>query len=180
MLRCGRRTGRCVAIKIIARSGPMRLAQIYIKDVKSSNGTFINGERLSPESVESEPFELKSDDIVVRVRVALHSHQSLTEISRNLASISSARITKLSSITKSLHVSHAYYPPKMPLQHPAIPPNTQTLHLLSNLQTQSIHNLGSLITRSNVAPALSHLQIQPLSSGAWARPRAAQVRTRAG
>ncbi|KAG2127123.1 hypothetical protein DEU56DRAFT_706101, partial [Suillus clintonianus] len=38
--------------------------KIYIKDVKSSNGTFINGERLSPEGVESEPFELKNDDIV--------------------------------------------------------------------------------------------------------------------
>ena len=40
--------------------------QIFIKDVKSSNGTFINGERLSAEGLESEPFELKSDDIVVR------------------------------------------------------------------------------------------------------------------
>ncbi|TFK69330.1 hypothetical protein BDN72DRAFT_615860 [Pluteus cervinus] len=39
-------------------------SKIYIKDVKSSNGTFINGERLSLEGVESEPFELKSDDIV--------------------------------------------------------------------------------------------------------------------
>jgi hypothetical protein len=38
--------------------------KIYIKDVKSSNGTFINGERLSPEGVESDPFELKNDDIV--------------------------------------------------------------------------------------------------------------------
>ncbi|KAF5378090.1 hypothetical protein D9615_007607 [Tricholomella constricta] len=38
--------------------------KIFIKDVKSSNGTFINGERLSNEGVESEPFELKSDDIV--------------------------------------------------------------------------------------------------------------------
>lgn len=38
--------------------------KIYIKDVKSSNGTFINGERLSPEGVESEPFELKNDDVV--------------------------------------------------------------------------------------------------------------------
>ncbi|KAF8903870.1 hypothetical protein CPB84DRAFT_1845549 [Gymnopilus junonius] len=38
--------------------------KIYIKDVKSSNGTFINGERLSSEGHESEPFELKSDDIV--------------------------------------------------------------------------------------------------------------------
>ena len=40
-------------------------AQIFIKDVKSSNGTFINSEQLSPEGVESEPFELKSNDIVV-------------------------------------------------------------------------------------------------------------------
>ena len=39
--------------------------QIFIKDVKSSNGTFVNGERLSPEGVESEPFELENDDIVV-------------------------------------------------------------------------------------------------------------------
>uniref|UniRef100_A0A8H7Y444 FHA domain-containing protein n=1 Tax=Psilocybe cubensis TaxID=181762 RepID=A0A8H7Y444_PSICU len=38
--------------------------KIYIKDVKSSNGTFINGERLSSEGHKSEPFELKSDDIV--------------------------------------------------------------------------------------------------------------------
>ncbi|KAH9072878.1 hypothetical protein EDB83DRAFT_2568673 [Lactarius deliciosus] len=38
--------------------------KIYIKDVKSSNGTFINGERLSPEGAESEPFELKTGDIV--------------------------------------------------------------------------------------------------------------------
>ncbi|PCH39624.1 hypothetical protein WOLCODRAFT_110944 [Wolfiporia cocos MD-104 SS10] len=38
--------------------------EIYIKDVKSSNGTFINGERLSPEGVESDPFKLKSDDVV--------------------------------------------------------------------------------------------------------------------
>lgn len=35
-----------------------------IKDVKSSNGTFINGERLSAEGVESEAFELHTDDNV--------------------------------------------------------------------------------------------------------------------
>jgi len=39
--------------------------QIYIKDVKSSNGTFVNGEKLSGEGLESELFELRSDDIVV-------------------------------------------------------------------------------------------------------------------
>ena len=39
--------------------------EIFIKDVKSSNGTFINQERLSPEGLESDPFELKTDDVVV-------------------------------------------------------------------------------------------------------------------
>ncbi|KAJ7171051.1 hypothetical protein C8R46DRAFT_1349166 [Mycena filopes] len=38
--------------------------KIFIKDVKSSNGTFINGERLSLEGRESDPYELKSDDIL--------------------------------------------------------------------------------------------------------------------
>ncbi|KAJ7493107.1 SMAD/FHA domain-containing protein [Mycena galericulata] len=39
--------------------------RILIRDVKSSNGTFVNGERLSAEGQESEPFELRSDDILV-------------------------------------------------------------------------------------------------------------------
>ncbi|KAJ7821923.1 SMAD/FHA domain-containing protein [Mycena olivaceomarginata] len=39
--------------------------RVLIRDVKSSNGTFVNGDRLSPEGVESEPYELRSDDILV-------------------------------------------------------------------------------------------------------------------
>jgi pSer/pThr/pTyr-binding forkhead associated (FHA) protein len=46
----------------------IHLAQIFIKDVKSSNGTFVNGKRLSAEGLESEPHELKSDDVVVRCK----------------------------------------------------------------------------------------------------------------
>ncbi|TRM68625.1 hypothetical protein BD626DRAFT_482302 [Schizophyllum amplum] len=38
--------------------------KIYIRDVKSSNGTFINGDRLSGEGLESDPYDLKSEDIV--------------------------------------------------------------------------------------------------------------------
>ncbi|KAI0649457.1 hypothetical protein C8Q79DRAFT_1005378 [Trametes meyenii] len=36
----------------------------FIKDVKSFNGTFVNGERFSPEGLELDPYELKTDDIV--------------------------------------------------------------------------------------------------------------------
>jgi hypothetical protein len=46
-----------------------RRAKMYIKDVKSSNGTFVNGERLSLEGVESDPFELKSEDTVVSLSI---------------------------------------------------------------------------------------------------------------
>lgn len=38
--------------------------KVYIKDVKSSNGTFINGVRLSQEGEESAPVELSHNDIV--------------------------------------------------------------------------------------------------------------------
>ncbi|KZV80912.1 hypothetical protein EXIGLDRAFT_686667 [Exidia glandulosa HHB12029] len=38
--------------------------KVWIKDVKSSNGTYINTQRLAPEGVESEPFELHTGDIL--------------------------------------------------------------------------------------------------------------------
>ena len=39
-----------------------RNAKVFIRDVKSSNGTFVNGQRLSPENRESEPHELRQHD----------------------------------------------------------------------------------------------------------------------
>lgn len=36
--------------------------KIWIRDVKSSNGTFVNGTRLSPENRESDPHELQTQD----------------------------------------------------------------------------------------------------------------------
>ena len=38
--------------------------QFYIKDTKSSNGTFVNESRLSPSGEESGPVELKSRDVL--------------------------------------------------------------------------------------------------------------------
>lgn len=39
-----------------------RNSKIWIRDVKSSNGTFVNGVRLSPENRDSEPHELREQD----------------------------------------------------------------------------------------------------------------------
>ncbi|GAB7359702.1 hypothetical protein MBLNU230_g6877t1 [Neophaeotheca triangularis] len=41
-----------------------RQGRIFIRDVKSSNGTFVNGVRLSQENKESEPRELRESDIL--------------------------------------------------------------------------------------------------------------------
>ncbi len=75
MLRSGRTLQRWESVtwRVLVCVADPKLEQIYIKDVKSSNGTFINGERLSPEGVESDPYELKSDDIVVRCKQQKYS-----------------------------------------------------------------------------------------------------------
>ncbi|KAJ8104886.1 hypothetical protein ONZ43_g7645 [Nemania bipapillata] len=39
-----------------------RQGKIFIRDVKSSNGTFVNGTRLSPENRDSDPHELQTGD----------------------------------------------------------------------------------------------------------------------
>ena len=39
-----------------------RNGKVWIRDIKSSNGTFVNGARLSPENRDSEPHELQSQD----------------------------------------------------------------------------------------------------------------------
>ena len=41
-----------------------RQGRIFIRDVKSSNGTFVNAVRLSPENKESEPREVREQDVL--------------------------------------------------------------------------------------------------------------------
>lgn len=40
------------------------IAQVYVKDTKSSNGTFINGNRLSDENQESDAYPLSNGDVI--------------------------------------------------------------------------------------------------------------------
>ena len=40
------------------------LFQFYLQDTKSSNGTFVNSQRLSKASEESSPHEISSGDII--------------------------------------------------------------------------------------------------------------------
>lgn len=38
--------------------------RVWIRDIKSSNGTFVNGQRLSQENQDSEPHELRAEDVL--------------------------------------------------------------------------------------------------------------------
>lgn len=93
-LRCGRRTARCVRRRACTcHPAAHSRAQIWIKDVKSSNGTYINTQRLAPEGVESEPFELHSGDILVRT--ACRTRSALTHAQELGTDIASEDNTKI-------------------------------------------------------------------------------------
>lgn len=42
-----------------------KTGRVFIRDIRSSNGTFLNGQRLSQENQTSEPFELHVGDVLV-------------------------------------------------------------------------------------------------------------------
>ena len=90
----GKRLARFCPLSFPALPSTSSLFKIYIKDVKSSNGTFINGERLSAEGAESEPFELKTSDIVVCRHPPSHYPPFSFPLNRNSVSTSSAKITR--------------------------------------------------------------------------------------
>ncbi|CCU77408.1 vacuolar protein sorting-associated protein 64 [Blumeria hordei DH14] len=62
-----------------------REGRIWIRDVKSSNGTFINGTRLSAENQDSEPHELQSQDIL-ELGIDIVGEDQKTVVHRKVAS----------------------------------------------------------------------------------------------
>ena len=95
-----RGVSRSASDDVLGRPAP----QIFIKDVKSSNGTFINGQRLSLEAAESDIFELHTEDVVVRTPTCLPDRRQGADwrsLVRNLASTSSATTARRSCTTRS-------------------------------------------------------------------------------
>ncbi|KIM76539.1 hypothetical protein PILCRDRAFT_26984, partial [Piloderma croceum F 1598] len=51
----------------------------FSSDTQTFHGTFINGDRFSPEGLESEPYQLKSDDTVeFRIDIAREDNKTTT------------------------------------------------------------------------------------------------------
>ncbi|KAG8932074.1 hypothetical protein FRC02_001704 [Tulasnella sp. 418] len=81
--------------------------KIFIRDVKSSNGTFINGERLSQEGIESDPFELKTDD-TVEFGIDIVGEDNKTIIHHKVAAKVICVLGPEDLQSLPLHASHAF------------------------------------------------------------------------
>lgn len=132
------------------------MKQIFIKDIKSSNGTFINDERLSPEGLESEPYEIQSDDIVVSTTYAFSTCNLISHVT-NLAQTSSARIIRQLFTIRQPLAQYAFSvnktPPSPRAQKPINSPTSSITHRTSLTYKRSQHHTSS----SSTTPSLSRL-----------------------
>ncbi|KAK7038372.1 hypothetical protein R3P38DRAFT_2905731 [Favolaschia claudopus] len=90
--------------------------RVLIRDVKSSNGTFVNGERLSAEGAESDPYELRSDDILEFGIDIVGEHGEV--VHRKVAARVTCALTPADAV-RAVRAETRVYPPPNP---PPVPP----------------------------------------------------------
>ena len=116
-----------------------RQGRIFIRDVKSSNGTFVNGMRLSQENKESEPRELREQD-VLELGIDIVSEDQKTVVHHKVAA----------------KVEHAgiYGQGNDPLNFVDLDPNTGGGLIASPNPLRRAGSQGSIGGRGNMNPAL--------------------------
>ncbi|KAK4227507.1 vacuolar protein sorting-associated protein 64 [Podospora fimiseda] len=90
--------------------------KIWIRDVKSSNGTFVNGSRLSPENRESEPHELQTQDHL-ELGIDIVSEDQKTVVHHKVA----AKVEHAGFITPNNNVLDMNFSDLDPSNNPATP-----------------------------------------------------------
>lgn len=84
--------------------------KIWIRDVKSSNGTFVNGKRLSPEARDSEPHPLKESD-VLELGIDIVSEDQKTVVHHKVAArVEQAGIYRLPANAQELNFAELESP----------------------------------------------------------------------
>ena len=135
--------------------------RIFIRDVKSSNGTFVNGMRLSQENKESEPRELREQD-VLELGIDIVSEDQKTVVHHKVAA----------------KVEHAgvYSQGADPLSFGEIDPNTGGGLLGGTAQLRRTGSSGSLASRGSLGGTVSqnsagaNLMNQPQHMRNWLNP----------
>ena len=138
-----------------------RQGRIFIRDVKSSNGTFVNGMRLSQENKESEPRELREQD-VLELGIDIVSEDQKTVVHHKVAA----------------KVEHAgvYGQGNDPLNFGDLDPNSGGGLLGGPSQMRRNGSAGSLASRGALNPAISQagagvgVMNQPQHMRNWLNP----------
>jgi len=92
--------------------------KIWIRDVKSSNGTFVNGTRLSPENRESEPHELQPQDHL-ELGIDIVSEDQKTVVHHKVAAkVEHAGFVSPSNNPLEMNFDHLFEPPNGTLMMP--------------------------------------------------------------
>lgn len=143
-----------------------RDGKIWIRDVKSSNGTFVNGKRLSPENKDSEPHPLKEQD-VLELGIDIVSEDQKTVVHHKVA----ARVEHAGIYGRGINTVDLNFDDLDPssVNGPLVQPISQNLRMRPSSQAQNINNgrfgnNGNALVSNNVVAAVYHAKwLQPVT-----------------
>lgn len=113
-------------------------AGVFIKDVGSSNGTFINGERLSGEGMKSDVFQLRDGD-VVEFGIDIASEDNKTILHHKVAAkvALALNVEDAERIAKSPVVSNSFAAVRRMSRAPGVSSSGMSFdHILQRLQVR--------------------------------------------
>lgn len=105
-----------------------RTGKIWIRDVKSSNGTFVNGSRLSPENRESEPHELQTADHL-ELGIDIVSEDQKTVVHHKVA----AKVEHAGFLSPTSNLLDMNFGDLDPANGSAMPPAPGSMHMRSRM-----------------------------------------------
>lgn len=144
-----------------------RSGKIWIRDVKSSNGTFVNGSRLSPENRESEPHELQTADHL-ELGIDIVSEDQKTVVHHKVA----AKVEHAGFLSPTSNLLDMNFGDLDPANGGAMPQTPGTLHMRSRMGAASMAANGRMGPGAGMMNAQANAM--PHQRGYWLTPITAE------
>jgi pSer/pThr/pTyr-binding forkhead associated (FHA) protein len=143
-----------------------RNGKIWIRDVKSSNGTFVNGTRLSPENRDSEPHELQSGDHL-ELGIDIVSEDQKTVVHHKVA----AKVEHAGFLGASTNVLDMNFGDLDPANGALLLPSQGGVQMRGRTGSQgSIGSNGRMVPASSVAGSNMSGMVQQRPMNFWLTP----------
>ncbi|RDW61328.1 putative VPS64 [Coleophoma crateriformis] len=143
-----------------------RSGKIYIRDVKSSNGTFVNGARLSPENRDSEPHELQTQDHL-ELGIDIVSEDQKTVVHHKVA----AKVEHAGFLGTPTNIMEMNFGDLDPANGAAMLPSQSGMSFRGRTGSQgSVASNGRLIPAGSMAGSQLNGMSQPRPMNFWLTP----------